>query len=460
MTVKKIKKQFLHFLINIITSGKYTGEKSFGMSDYLIRYALLNFIILFGTAILAMFTVLNIRLGRYSTAIVCSGMILVALSSFVLARTKVRQFIPAFILVVFYGLLCVMVTMIGDAQGANFLFMYMYPSLTIMLLGMHYGVILSIIMVALISLEMIGHSFSNFNYSFDFFIRMLVNYILVFSVMIVIETTRKTKDRMIDAQTRRLNELREEAETANRTKSNFLASMSHEIRTPMNAIIGMAELLLRRNLPDDARGEIQDIKQAGGNLLSIINDILDFSKIEAGKLEIIPVNYLLSSLVNDTVNIIRMRLTEKPIRFFSNIDGSIPNSLIGDEVRLRQILLNLLSNAVKYSEKGHIGLFITTEKRDSKQIWLKIASPTSLAMRYRQRPLKPYGIIVLSISLHSPVSPRSFCHARATETVLPRWSSVKTRVWGVREAIVWPAVRSSRRVKGASPTAQIRTAPS
>jgi signal transduction histidine kinase len=149
--------------------------------------------------------------------------------------------------------------------------------------------------------------------------------------------------------------------------------MSHEIRTPMNAIIGMAELLLRDELPDKARGHAQDIKQAGNNLVSIINDILDFSKIEAGRLEIVPVNYLLSSLINDTANIVRMRIGEKPLRFFTNIDGNIPNGLTGDEVRMRQILLNLLSNAVKYCDKGHIGLTITADKRDDKQVWLRIS---------------------------------------------------------------------------------------
>jgi signal transduction histidine kinase/CheY-like chemotaxis protein/HPt (histidine-containing phosphotransfer) domain-containing protein len=163
------------------------------------------------------------------------------------------------------------------------------------------------------------------------------------------------------------------ADEDNKSKSSFLASMSHEIRTPMNAIIGMAELLLRGELPNEAREHAQDIKQAGNNLVSIINDILDFSKIEAGKLEIIPAKYLLLSLVNDTVNIVCMRIGEKPLRFVTNIDGNIPSGLIGDEVRLRQILLNLLSNAVKYSEKGHISLTITVHKREAKQIWLKIA---------------------------------------------------------------------------------------
>ncbi|GHU66687.1 hypothetical protein FACS189447_08050 [Spirochaetia bacterium] len=149
---------------------------------------------------------------------------------------------------------------------------------------------------------------------------------------------------------------------ANIAKSQFLASMSHEIRTPMNAIVGMSELILRERLPPEAQEYARGIKQAGANLLSIVNDVLDYSKIEAGKMEIAEEPYLLASLVNDVVNIIRMRLIEKPIRFSTNIDANLPNSLLGDEVRLRQILLNLLGNAVKYTGWGFISLTITVDE--------------------------------------------------------------------------------------------------
>jgi signal transduction histidine kinase/CheY-like chemotaxis protein len=196
---------------------------------------------------------------------------------------------------------------------------------------------------------------------------------LIFFLFIVINIFIARLENAMTEHNLQLLEANRRAESASHAKSDFLAKMSHEIRTPMNAITGMAELLLREDLSGEALDYAQDIKQAGNNLVSIINDILDFSKIEAGKLEIIPINYLLSSLINDTVNIIRMRLMEKPLRFSTNIDGNIPNSLIGDEVRMRQILLNLLSNAIKYSDKGHVGLSITTDKRDDKQIWLRIA---------------------------------------------------------------------------------------
>jgi signal transduction histidine kinase/CheY-like chemotaxis protein/HPt (histidine-containing phosphotransfer) domain-containing protein len=146
-----------------------------------------------------------------------------------------------------------------------------------------------------------------------------------------------------------------------KAKSDFLAKMSHEIRTPMNAITGMAELALRENIPNAAREHIITIKRAGTNLLSIINDLLDFSKIESGKLEIIPGNYQFSSLIHDVVSIIRMRVVDSNISFVVNIDCNVPNSLFGDETRIRQVLLNILSNAVKYTKKGFVSFSVSGE---------------------------------------------------------------------------------------------------
>jgi PAS domain S-box-containing protein len=168
-----------------------------------------------------------------------------------------------------------------------------------------------------------------------------------------------------------LIEAREAAVRSSEAKSTFLARMSHEIRTPMNAIIGMCELILREELESPVRDYADNIRQAGANLLSIINDILDFSKIESGKLEIVPVNYELASLINDVITIIRMRLREKPIDFAVNVNSAIPQKLYGDVVRVRQVLLNLLSNAVKYTHKGHIVFTVDMEGGGEESITLK-----------------------------------------------------------------------------------------
>jgi signal transduction histidine kinase/CheY-like chemotaxis protein len=144
------------------------------------------------------------------------------------------------------------------------------------------------------------------------------------------------------------------AEAANQSKSLFLARMSHEIRTPMNAIIGMSELASREYGKPQSLEYIAGIQQAGHNLLAIINDILDFSKIEAGSLQFNPAPYAAASLLNDVMTIIRVRLQDKPVSLQTDIDARLPATLIGDETRVRQVLLNLLSNAVKYTAQGFI----------------------------------------------------------------------------------------------------------
>ncbi len=161
-----------------------------------------------------------------------------------------------------------------------------------------------------------------------------------------------------------LNELeiaKEEANIANSTKSDFLASMSHEIRTPINGILGMDTMILRDCDDPQIVEYAENIRIAGNGLLSIINDILDLSKIESGKMEIVPVKYALSSVLNDCFQMNRMRAQEKRLKFEIVNDPDMPDEFYGDEVRIRQILNNLISNGLKYTENGSVRLNVSLE---------------------------------------------------------------------------------------------------
>ncbi|MDR0502094.1 MAG: response regulator [Treponema sp.] len=152
------------------------------------------------------------------------------------------------------------------------------------------------------------------------------------------------------------------AEESSKAKSDFLAKMSHEIRTPMNAILGIAEIQLQdMSLADSAREAIERIYNSGDLLLGIINDILDLSKIEAGKMELSRDTYEVASLINDTVQLNIMRYESKPIEFKLDVDEHLPAILIGDELRIKQILNNLISNAFKYTQEGRIILNVSCE---------------------------------------------------------------------------------------------------
>lgn len=144
------------------------------------------------------------------------------------------------------------------------------------------------------------------------------------------------------------------AEAASVAKSNFLSNMSHEIRTPINAIIGLNEMILRESEEENIRQYAENVSGAAAHLLGLVNDILDFSKIEAGKMEILPVEYATTSLLNDLVNMVMMRVLEKGLELKLNISSELPSLLRGDEVRLKQVVMNILTNAVKYTEEGSV----------------------------------------------------------------------------------------------------------
>ncbi|WP_462331816.1 ATP-binding protein [Schwartzia sp. (in: firmicutes)] len=171
-------------------------------------------------------------------------------------------------------------------------------------------------------------------------------------------------------KTQEYGHLVEKADAANIAKSQFLSNMSHEIRTPINAVLGMDEMILRETKEPFTREYAENIRGAGNSLLSLINDILDFSKIESGRMDIIPVEYALSSVLNDIMNMLSKRAGDKGLRFIIEVDPFLPSVIKGDEIRIKQILTNIITNGIKYTEKGQITLRVREKSRHDGNVLL------------------------------------------------------------------------------------------
>ncbi len=179
----------------------------------------------------------------------------------------------------------------------------------------------------------------------------------------------------------------EELEAASNSKNASFARISHEIRTPINTIVGLNEMILRENPSGDTAEYAQNIKSASKMLLSLVNDFLDLSRIESQRMEIFPAQYKTQSMVADLVDMMRVSMQEKGLEFYVEMDENLPTELIGDEKRIKQILINILANAVKYTNEGSVTLSVSGEKTDENYVALKVSvGDTGIGIRKEDIP--------------------------------------------------------------------------
>lgn len=303
--------------------------------------------------------IINVGVGSYEMAYITGAttVLIILILTFYLINKKKQVMIVSLLSLGYVLMMYFMVT--GGEKGFSILWWLVIPPAIMYFFGLYYGGVLSLLLgVSLVAymwspLNGMGYSYSGvyvLRFPIIYFCDCLLNAVIQFEFFLY----RQRQDTLVEA-----------AERANKSKGDFLANMSHEIRTPLNAIIGMCELVLREDdISESVQENCYNIQSSGRSLLSIINDILDFSKIESGKLEIIEAEFNIASMVNDVINMTMTRKGNKKIDVMVHLDPDIPNLLIGDEVRIRQVMVNLMTNAVKFTQKGTVTLRISQTRQE------------------------------------------------------------------------------------------------
>ncbi len=241
------------------------------------------------------------------------------------------------------------VTGLGVCFGMYFL-SYLYPSL----LAMH-----TVQMVYL-----------------DSAVSMAVVAVVICGLLLFQNAVFRSANRMAQQQKKEIEEL-------NLAQNRFFSSMSHEIRTPINTIIGLNEMILREEISDEVAENAENIQAASRMLLTLINDILDMSRMESGRMAIVSVSYDVGAMLSDIVNMIWVRAQEKGLEFHIDVDQTMPSGLMGDEVRIKQVLINVLNNSVKYTEEGSVTLSVQCREQEHGRAWI-VYSVTDTGMGIRK----------------------------------------------------------------------------
>ena len=334
----------------------------------------------------------NIYLGENIVEIVTLVITIIAvpiITMFGVKKNQVQVAVRVIVIGLVGGILPVLFFFGGGITGGGFLwiiFTYLYTGLVLSGKWRPITLVIVTIETVIFFADAYYHPEHVYEHNREFiYIDILMSVIMVgiiccmmvwFVEWLFVEENKRARE-----ETRKFEEL-------NRSQNRFFSSMSHEIRTPINSILGLNEIILRQ---DDASDEIKkdagNIQGAGKMLLALVNDILDLSKIEAGKMDIVPVNYSVSSLISEIVNMIWLRAEQRGLKFAVEIDPTLPQELFGDEVRIKQILVNLLNNAVKYTSEGTVTLHIEKEEiRDENVKVIFSVSDTGMGIKEEALP--------------------------------------------------------------------------